>query len=358
MSGFRVPIHRRAAVVATVLGLAGAALFTSQAQAKPVDDVGSAAASDARSALHTADDLARDLGATAAGSYLDGDTLVVNVTERSAFDEVRASGATPQLVEHSTAALERVTTALDRRTDIAGTAWGIDATTNQVFVQADRSVSKAELARLRAVTERFGDRVDIDRVSGRFTTSISGGDAIWGSQGRCSLGFHVTDGSSNFFLTAGHCTDIISSWYADQGLTQHVGDTVDGSFPGDDYGLSTMVADGGAGDVNLYNGSFQDITAARDAVEGEQVWRSGSTTGLHDGTVLATNVSVTYPEGRVDGLIQTDVCAEPGDSGGSLFSGSDALGLTSGGSGNCSFGGQTFFQPVTEPLSVYGMSVY
>jgi streptogrisin D len=308
--------------------------------------------------VRTADDLARDLGAKAAGSYLDGDTLVVNVTKRSAFDEVRAAGATPQLVEHSAASLERVTTALDRRTDIAGTAWGVDATTNRVFVQADRSVSGGEFARLRNVTDRFGDRVDIQRVPGRFTTRISGGDAIWGSQGRCSLGFHVTDGSSNFFLTAGHCTDIISSWYADQGLTQHVGDTVDGSFPGDDYGLSTMVADGGSGDVNLYDGSFQDITSARDAVEGEQVFRSGSTTGLHDGTVLATNVSVTYPQGRVDGLIQTNVCAEPGDSGGSLFSGSDAIGLTSGGSGNCSFGGQTFFQPVTEPLSIYGMSVY
>jgi streptogrisin D len=35
-----------------------------------------------------------------------------------------------------------------------------------------------------------------------------------------------------------------------------------------------------------------------------------------------------------------------------------ALGLTSGGSGNCSSGGTTFFQPVTEPLSVYGVSVY
>jgi streptogrisin D len=74
--------------------------------------------------------------------------------------------------------------------------------------------------------------------------------------------------------------------------------------------------------------------------------------------VEALNVSVTYPEGRVDGLIRTNVCAEPGDSGGSLFDGSIALGLTSGGSGNCTFGGTTFFQPVTEPLAVYGVSVY
>ncbi|MEU0296361.1 serine protease, partial [Streptomyces cavourensis] len=33
-------------------------------------------------------------------------------------------------------------------------------------------------------------------------------------------------------------------------------------------------------------------------------------------------------------------------------------GLTSGGSGNCSSGGTTFFQPVVEALNAYGVSVY
>ena len=42
---------------------------------------------------------------------------------------------------------------------------------------------------------------------------------------------------------------------------------------------------------------------------------------MHDGEVNGLDASVTYPEGTVDGLIQTDVCAEPGDSGGSLFAG-------------------------------------
>ena len=52
------------------------------------------------------------------------------------------------------------------------------------------------------------------------------------------------------------------------------------------------------------------------------------------------------------------VCAEPGDSGGPLFDGTKAIGLTSGGSGNCSGGGVTYFQPVTEPLGAYGVNVY
>ena len=74
--------------------------------------------------------------------------------------------------------------------------------------------------------------------------------------------------------------------------------------------------------------------------------------------MLAVNATVNYPEGRVTGLIRTNVCAEGGDSGGPLFDGSTALGLTSGGSGNCSRGGIMFFQPVTEALNVYGVAVY
>ena len=46
--------------------------------------------------------------------------------------------------------------------------------------------------------------------------------------------------------------------------------------------------------MNLYNGSVQDITTARNAVVGEPVKRSGSTTGVHSGTVQALNQTVNY----------------------------------------------------------------
>ena len=51
------------------------------------------------------------------------------------------------------------------------------------------------------------------------------------------------------------------------------------------------------------------------------------------------------------------MCAEPGDSGGSLLAGTQAQGMTSGGSGNCSSGGTTYFQPVGEALSAAGVSL-
>jgi streptogrisin C len=53
----------------------------------------------------------------------------------------------------------------------------------------------------------------------------------------------------------------------------------------------------------------------------------------------------------VTGLTRTDVCAEGGDSGGPWLSGDQAQGVTSGGSGDCTVGGETFFQPVNEILA-------
>ena len=95
------------------------------------------------------------------------------------------------------------------------------------------------------------------------------------------------------------------------------------------------------------------------AVVGTRVYRSGSTTGLHSGTVTGLNATVYYWSGEtVYGMIETNVCAEPGDSGGPLFRGNYGLGLLSGGSGDCSEGGDTYYQPVTEVTSRYGVSIY
>ena len=105
-------------------------------------------------------------------------------------------------------------------------------------------------------------------------------------------------------------------------------------------------------------GYRKDSTRAAKAFVGENVTRDGSTTGIHTGKVTALNVTVHYQGGTVRGMIQTTVCAEPGDSGGPLYDGSKALGLTSGGSGDCKKGGTTFFQPVVAALQAYGVQVY
>jgi streptogrisin D len=306
--------------------------------------------------------LASQLGSRSAGSYLDASgASVVTVTDAAAADQVRAAGATPKLVRYGATQLAGVTSALDASARIPGTAWAVDPATDQVVVSVDQTVTGARLARVSAVTGRFGAAARLVRQAGTFSTRIRGGDAIFGGQFRCSLGFNVRNSAGTFFfLTAGHCGNIASSWFSDSGHTVLLGNTAGSSFPGNDYAIvrySTSFTNH-PGSVDLYNGTTQDITTSANAFVGESVRRSGSTTHVHSGSVTAVNATVTYPQGTVTGLIRTNVCAEGGDSGGPLFAGSTALGLTSGGSGNCTSGGTTFFQPVTEPLSVFGVNVY
>ncbi len=233
---------------------------------------------------------------------------------------------------------------------VDGVAWYTDAATGKVVVTADSTVTAAELNTVRKAAGADADDLTIKRANGVFKPLLGSGDAIYGSGYRCSLGFNVQSGGTYYFITAGHCGDVAPTWYTNSAQTTLIGPTVGSSFPGNDYAI-----------VRYDNTSLSHPGGytAGNAYVGQSVTRDGSTTGVHSGTVTALNVTVRYQgSGTVRGMIQTNVCAEPGDSGGALYSGSTALGITSGGSGNCSSGGTTFFQPVTEALSAYGVSIY
>ncbi|KOU09437.1 streptogrisin [Streptomyces sp. NRRL F-5755] len=303
--------------------------------------------------------LASQLSGHAAGSYYDARAkkLVVNVVDRKAADAVRAKGAEARMVRHSLAQLDAARATLKQRATIPGTAWAMDPRANKVVVTADRTVSGAKFDKLNKVVKSLGSKAELRRTAAKFTPFIAGGDAIWGSSSRCSLGFNVTKGGQPYFLTAGHCGNAVKSWSDKQG-GQEIAGTEDSKFPGSDYAIAKYTADiAHPSEVNTYGGSPQKITKAAEATVGQKVKRSGSTTQVHDGTVKALNASVNYQEGTVEGLIQTDVCAEPGDSGGALYDGDSALGLTSGGSGNCSSGGETYFQPVPAALKAVGAQI-
>ncbi|WP_405740531.1 S1 family peptidase [Streptomyces sp. NBC_01525] len=242
-----------------------------------------------------------------------------------------------------------------RAADVAGTAWSVDPVGNEVVVTADSTVSRADLAKIERAAGSNAGAVRVERTPGTLRKLISGGDAIYAPSWRCSLGFNVRSGSTYYFLTAGHCTDGNPPWYSNSSGSTSIGPTAGSSFPGNDYGIVKYT-----GSVS-HEGTVgsQDITSAATPTVGQSVTRRGSTTGIHSGTVTGLNATVNYGNGEiVSGLIKTTVCAEPGDSGGPLYSGSTALGLTSGGSGDCTSGGTTYFQPVTEALSAYGVSVY
>ena len=291
-----------------------------------------------------------------AGAWLTGGgmTLTVGVTDASAAQRVRAAGARPAMVDRSLAQLDAAKQALDRaatRADRALPGWYVDVAANQVAIQALRG--QAARARtlaadaglpastVRVVAAKARPRPLFDVVGAQpYFISLAGGTA------RCSIGFAVAGG----FVTAGHC-----GAPGDQtaGFNQQAqGEVVASVFPGTaDMGVVAVNGDWTPTPlVDDFDGTLLPVAGSTEAPVGAPVCRSGSTSGTHCGTILAKNQTVNYQQGTVTGLTRTDVCAEGGDSGGPWLTGDQAQGVTSGGFGDCTSGGETFFQPVNEIL--------
>jgi streptogrisin C len=302
-------------------------------------------------------------GDSYAGSWLgkDGTTLNIAITDAGLADRVRAAGATPKLVERSVAELDAAKRALDAeaaKADRRLPGWYVDVAGNQVVIQAlpgdtDRAEDLAEDAGIPAEAVK----VVVTKNAPKPLADVIGAEPyfvnIGGGQARCSIGFAVEGG----FLTAGHCgaegTETTDKDNLDQGVV------VGSIFPGSaDIGLvQTNAGVGLQPFVNDFDGNALPVGGSTEAPVGAAVCRSGSTTGTFCGTILAKNQTVNYPEGAVTGLTRTDVCAEGGDSGGPWLVGDQAQGVTSGGSGDCTVGGETFFQPIAEILEANDLTL-
>ncbi|MFG1809643.1 S1 family peptidase [Streptomyces sp. NPDC049040] len=190
-------------------------------------------------------------------------------------------------------------------------------------------------------------------TTGTARPQVSAGDMIYADNGTaCRTQANARNASTYYIIMPGHCTQGTSAWYTTASLTTYIGPTVATSFPGNDYGL-----------VRYDNPSVphpgNGFTSAGNAYVGERVCRKSAVSGLHCGNVTALNATVNYGGGQVvSGLVATTVCTDPGDTGGLLSAGSTAIGLFVGGSGNCSSGGTAYYQPITEVLAAYGLSLY
>ncbi|MFJ5775378.1 carbohydrate-binding protein [Streptomyces sp. NPDC093094] len=297
------------------------------------------------------------LGRDFAGAWVRGaesQGLTVATTDPSDVAAIEARGADAVVVRSSLAALEAAMARLDRAVARLG---GTDAPVRYVDVRTNSLVVEAvrpSAARALLAAAGVGARVEVTAERPRPLYDLRGGDAYYmGSGGRCSIGFPVTRGTQHGFATAGHCgragTTTSGSNRVAQGTFQA------SVFPGNDMAWVAVNSNWTA--TPNVNGSGVQVAGSAQAPVGASVCRSGSTTGWHCGTVQQHNTSVTYQEGTVSGVTRTSVCAEPGDSGGSYISGSQAQGVTSGGSGNCSSGGTTFFQPINPILQSYGLTL-
>jgi streptogrisin C len=273
--------------------------------------------------------------------------------------------AAPQDATFSMAQLDSIKADLDRtwtKVPASVAAWYVDQETNRVVVEVVKNDAAGVAFARSGINSAAITTKSVDEAY-RPMWNIIGGQAITTGGARCSAGFNArrSDGT-RLVITAGHCTNIGSSW---SGVGGSIGTRYGSSFPGNDYGSIRVTSSSAVstGLVDRYSsGADLRVTGAANPANGTAICRSGSTTGWRCGSVTGLNQTVNYgSSGIVYGLIRTNACAEPGDSGGSMVRNSSptttAYGLTSGGSGNCSSGGTTFFQPIVEALNAYGASI-
>ncbi|GAA2480090.1 alpha-lytic protease prodomain-containing protein [Streptomyces longisporus] len=303
------------------------------------------------------------LGGHFAGAWVSGKTsaeLTVATTHAEDVPAIKAQGAKAVVVKAPLSALDAVKAKLDAAAVRVKThdtpVWYVDVPANRVVVEATRQSAAAAFLKAAGVADR-GVAVRLTKDRPRLMADLVGGEAYYiNNAARCSIGFSITKGQQQGFVSAGHCGkagDKTTGYNkADQGTFQA------STFPGKDMSWVAVNSNWTAtADVKGSGGRNTQVAGSVQGLVGASVCRSGSTSGWHCGTIEQHNASVDYAQGTVDGLTRTTVCSEPGDSGGPFLSGAQAQGVTSGGSGDCTAGGTTFFQPVNPILSTFGLTL-
>ncbi|MEW1612819.1 MULTISPECIES: S1 family peptidase [unclassified Streptomyces] len=302
----------------------------------------------------------RAAGSAYGGSWFDPATgkLTVAVTDAGKAGAVRAAGARTRIVEHSAAQLDATMKRIDALSAPDGVAsWRVDPAASRVVVNVIGSAQRDNDVRAFVAKARKAGPVTVERAAEApqtFAAGTVGGDPYYTGNVRCSIGFSVHGG----FVTAGHCGGVgqqVRGWD-----NSYIGNFQGSSFPGDDYAWVNVGSGWWTVPVVLGWGTVPDqlVRGSNEAPIGASICRSGSTTRWHCGRVLAKNETVNYSQGAVRQMTKTSVCAQGGDSGGSFISGDQAQGVTSGGWGNCSSGGETWYQPINEILNRYGLRLH
>ncbi|GIH02706.1 hypothetical protein Rhe02_07730 [Rhizocola hellebori] len=246
-----------------------------------------------------------------------------------------------------------------------GSSAVIDPATGEVVVR----VAGAASLQFRATAARHRPVRTVNAEQPVRTNAILiGGQAMNSLDGRiCSTGLITKHGSIFYVVTAGHCVaGALSPWFGPGGGM--IGPEKSAHFPDNDFGLLRV------SDVTPYQLRSQVawetgsvlIGAVADVAVGAPVCKTGRTTGTTCGTVLAKDATWHYPDGVVYGLIETDVCAGPGDSGAPLVSlgggytsrsRHGAFGILSGSNNNtCGAPGyRSAFQPLPEVMSFHSL---
>ncbi|MFJ2061073.1 S1 family peptidase [Streptomyces sp. NPDC087908] len=331
-----------------------------------------------KKSIDTAADLDKRLGSAAQGMWIDQNSgeLHVNVRDDVAAATVRSSNGVPHQVGTKLTELQSLMRQFDTAAAKGAPAgvhmWYVDIEKGTVVVSATEKTGGLTKGRFAELVHGASDRVRVEKHAGTQQDAASvalGGQDIYNANGkRCSIGFNVRSSrGAQAVLTAGHCMQGNTSplWFRN-GVP--FGNTTGYANGSQDHALITNALPGfwvpKAG-VDFI-GFTMPVTGRQNAVPGAFICKSGRTTNVTCGVVKAVNVSASTAAGTKIGQVEADMCVEPGDSGGAVFAGTQALGLVTAGRfyGADNKCGQkvgkknsSLYQPLGPALSAYGASL-
>ncbi len=205
-------------------------------------------------------------------------------------------------------------------------------------------------------------------------SGIVGGHEIDGPLGPCTAGFMALDQwGDDYVVTAGHCVVGGGGWRRNGKRLGHGGSWIN-SLQGDFGSIVITHNFTGQARVNSENGGSLGIQPvwgieALPVPTSRLLCKMGRTTRYTCGSVLNYDVTVTTRTGKViGGLIETNLCAKPGDSGAPLFTtmyvsnppAAMAVGIASLGTDllDCSNPAyKSWYQPIGEALDTMGLTL-
>lgn len=319
------------------------------------------------------------------GVWLDGAEARVGVVAdadgaQDLRDRARAEGLEPVHADYSLRALDEATARITRDVDalIAEgfpiVAIGPDLAANRVLVTVDGDPAGAG----RTLRDRYGPAVLVERGAPlRFASHptnipcaedrtwcppyMRGGLRLSDLAKNCTSGVVARKGERYGMLTAGHCFANGAAVFhgyqtAGEVTARSLGGTVDGEFVVGDPPEGSLLPTNWVYYSNTNNHrSMSSVAVASSEVVGQTICKAGAQTSGACGQITAVGVTLLIEGITLTQQRKTNLCVEPGDSGGPFLNAGVFHGLISAGSTSPSC--VSTYSAAENILSVLGASL-
>ncbi|GAB3155093.1 hypothetical protein GCM10027290_50760 [Micromonospora sonneratiae] len=201
------------------------------------------------------------------------------------------------------------------------------------------------------------DQPDPGRAGPATAGVVRGGDVFRSPLGgTCLVSFTVRAADYDGFVTAGRCGQVGAPAYTVDGVLLGTFHRV--TFPNSDYAV-VRLAPGWVpvGEVRTSPNATMAVKGSTEVPLGGSVCKYGPQTYLRCGVAQAKQQTLYFGTYVLYGLTRTNICPGYNEVGAPIMAGDQAQGITIIGSGDCTYGGTTYFQPVNKVLTAYGLTL-